>query len=65
MVKNLPANAGHDGLVPGSGSSWEKKMTTHCRILAREIPWTEQPGGYSPCGHKTVRHNISTKHPQE
>ena len=25
--------------------SLEKEMTTHCSILAWEIPWTEEPGG--------------------
>ena len=28
-------------------------MATHSSILAWEIPWTEEPGGYSPCGLKT------------
>ena len=27
-------------------------MTTHCSILAWEIPWTEEPVGHSPWGHK-------------
>ena len=27
-------------------------MATHSSILAWEIPWTEEPGGYSPWGHK-------------
>ena len=26
----------------------EKEMTTHSRILAWKITWTEEPGGYSP-----------------
>ena len=26
----------------------EKGMATHSRILAWKIPWTEEPGGYSP-----------------
>ena len=26
----------------------EKEMATHSSILAWEIPWTEEPGGYSP-----------------
>ena len=26
----------------------EKEMATHSRILVWEIPWTEEPGGYSP-----------------
>ena len=30
----------------------EKEMTTHSSTLAREIPWTEEPVGYSPWGHK-------------
>ena len=30
----------------------EKEMTTHNSILPWEIPWTEEPGGYSPWGHK-------------
>ena len=31
----------------------EKEMATHSNILAREIPWREEPGGlYSPWGHK-------------
>ena len=29
-------------------------MATHCSILAWEIPWTEEPGGYSPWGHKEL-----------
>ena len=34
MVKNLPANAGDPGLIPGLRTT-----------LAWEIPWTEGPGG--------------------
>ena len=47
VVKNLPANAGdprNAGLIPGSGRSLEKEMVTHSSILARETPWTEEPG---------------------
>ena len=32
----------------------EKEMTTHSNILAWEIPWTEEPGGFSPWGHKEL-----------
>ena len=28
----------------------EKEMATHSRILAREIPWTEEPGGLQSMG---------------
>ena len=30
----------------------EEGMATHCSILAGKIPWTEEPAGYSPRGHK-------------
>ena len=30
----------------------EKGVTTHSSILAWRIPWTEESGGYSPCGRK-------------
>ena len=39
VVKNLPANAGDAGSIPGSGRSLEKEMATHSSILAWEIPW--------------------------
>ena len=50
VVKNLPANAGDMGLIPGSDRFPEKEMTTHSRILAWEIPWTEEPGGLQSLG---------------
>ena len=30
----------------------EKEMATQSSILAWEIPWTEEPGGLQPMGHK-------------
>ena len=30
--------------------SLEKEMATHSSILVWKIPWTEEPGGYSPRG---------------
>ena len=51
MVKNLPAmqktwiqSLGQDLL--------EKGIAIHASILAWGIPWTEEPGGYSPSSHK-------------
>jgi len=32
----------------------EKEMATHSSVLAWRIPWTEEPGGLSPWGHKEV-----------
>ena len=33
----------------------EKKMATHCRILAWKIPWTEEPGRLQSMGSQRVR----------
>ena len=30
----------------------EKGMVTHPSILGWRSPWTEEPGGYSPCDYK-------------
>ena len=32
----------------------EKETATHSSILAWKIPWTEEPGGYSPWGLKEL-----------
>ena len=34
----------------GWGDPLEEGMTTHSRILAWEIPWTEEPGGLQSMG---------------
>ena len=44
MVKNLPANAGDTGVIPGSGRSSGEGNATHSSILAWRIPWTEEAG---------------------
>ena len=35
----------------GQEDPLEKEMATYSSILAWKIPWTEEPGGYSPRGH--------------
>ena len=46
MVKNTPANAGEEGLIPGSSEDpLDKGMATHFSTLAWKIPQTEEPGG--------------------
>ena len=30
----------------------EEGMATHSSVLAWRIPWTEEPGGYGPWGHR-------------
>ena len=32
----------------------EKEMATHSSILAWIIPWSEEPGGLRPMGHKEL-----------
>ena len=43
----------------------EKEMATHSSILAREIPWTEEPGGLQYMGSQRVGHDLVTKQQQE
>ena len=52
MVKDLPAMWETQVQSLGWEDPLEKGMATHCSILAWRIPWTEEPGGYSPWGHK-------------
>ena len=45
--KESACQAGDSGWIPELGrSSGEKEMATHSSILAWEISWTEDPGGY-------------------
>ena len=41
-------NAGDAGLIPGSGRSSGQEMASPSSTLAWKIPWTEEPGVYSP-----------------
>ena len=50
VVKNLPANAGDLGSIPGLGIPLEKEMATHSSILAWRIPWTEDLSGLHSTG---------------
>ena len=42
------------GLILGQEDPLEEGMATHSCIFAWEIPWTEDPGGYSPWGCKEL-----------
>ena len=51
VVKNLPAMQETQKtwvLSLGGEDSLEDEMATHSSILARKIPQTKEPGGYSP-----------------
>ena len=54
MVKNLPAI---QEMQVGS-LSWEdppeEEMAIHSGILARKIPWSEEPGGLQSMGSQRV-----------
>ena len=50
VIKNLSANAGDMGLIPGPEDPLEKEMAIHSSILAWEIHWTEEPGGLQSMG---------------
>ena len=54
--KESACNAGDPGLIPGSDDPLEKRLATHCNILAWRIPWTEEPGGPQSMGLQKVRH---------
>ena len=52
LVKNWPTMQDTQVRSLGWEDPLEKGMATYCSILTWEIPWTEQPEGYSPWGHK-------------
>ena len=37
-------------------------MITHSSILARKMPWMEEPGRLQSMGSQRFRHNLVTKH---
>ena len=54
VVKDLPANAGDMGWIPGREDPLEKGMAAHSSVLAWRIPWTEEPGGSQSMGSQGV-----------
>ena len=55
VVKNLPAMQKMQEMqvqLLSQEDPLEEGMATHSSILAWRIPWTEEPGSYSPQGHK-------------
>ena len=52
MEKNLLAMQETQVQILGQEDLLEKRMAIHSSILAGRIPWTEEPGSYSPWGHK-------------
>ena len=60
-VKNLPAMQETWIRALGQEDPLEKKMETHCSILAWESPWTEEPAGLQSTGSQRVEHNLETE----
>ena len=59
-VKNSPANARDTrdlDSIPGSGRSLGGGHGNHSSILARRIPWTEDPGRLQSVRSQRVRHD--------
>ena len=54
IVKNLPIMKETWVQSLGWEDTLEQEMATHSSILAWRIPWTEEPAGYSPKGHKEL-----------
>ena len=52
VVKNLPANAGDVGVIPGVGRSPGEGSGTHCSVLAGKPRGQRSLAGYSPCSHR-------------
>ena len=50
------------GWLLGLEDSLEKEMATHSRVFLPGISHGQRSlAGYSPRGHKTVEHNLTTK----
>ena len=57
MIKNLPAMQETWIQSLGWEDPLEQRMATHSSILARRIPWTEEPGKPQSMGLQIVRYN--------
>ena len=54
-VKNLPASLETRVQPLSREDPLEEAMATHSSILARDIPWTEEPGGLQSMGSQRVQ----------
>ena len=65
MVKNLSAMQEMRVQSLYQEDPLEKGMATHLKILAWEIPWTEEPGRLQSMGLQRVQHDLATKQQQQ
>ena len=62
MVKNLPANIGDVGSIPGSGKfPWRRKWQATPVFLPGKTHGQRSLAGYRPWGRKRVRQHLVTK----
>ena len=57
VVKNMPQVQETQVQFLDREDPLEKGMATHSSIIARRIPWTEEPGGLQSMGSQRVRHD--------
>ena len=63
MVKGSACNASDPGSITGLGRS--PREGNGSNILARRIPWTEEPGRLQYIGVARVGHDLATKPPKQ
>ena len=62
-VKNLSAMREIQVRSLGGEDPLKEEMAPHSAILAREIPWTEEPGELQSMGlQRVITHNCATEH---
>ena len=61
-IKNLPAMQETQVQSLGQEDPLEEGMASYSSILARRIPWTEEPGGLQFLGLQRVRLNLASMH---
>ena len=59
MVKNLPANAGDKGSIPGLGRSSGEGNDNPLQYSCLDVPWTEEPGGLQSTGLQKSQTELS------
>ena len=64
MVKNLLANVGDSGLIPGLERSPGEENGNPLQYSCWEIPWTEKSGGLQSMGLQRVGYDLVTKQQQ-
>ena len=62
MVKNMLANAGDIGSIPGPGRfPWRRKCQPTPVFLPGKSHGQRSLADYNPWGHKRIRHNLVNK----